>query len=800
MDSRWRPSQSQSSRRSASNVRGVRWAVLILTVWALATPAWAQNQQAFLTLFVNTKRMGDLVVVLQDDDVYVKVADLEGAGLHVPQGERIDQQGEAYVRMASLAPTITTEFDEEKLRVVVTAPPELFGTTVTNLAATKPDGFRISTTPSAFLNYAVDSTDLGIPTLSLESGVSIGGQYLFYTTGSRDTKGYYRRGLTNFQYEDHDKLTRLTVGDGVAITSPVGGGGSFGGLTFRRDYQQDPYFIHRPDQLFSAVAGTPARARVYMNGILLREIAIPTGPFELHNLLVPNGLHTVDVVVTDAFGRETRTSTTDYFVNNLLKPGEHDYSYTLGALRLGDLANTNDVGRYGKAAILLAHRYGWNDRLTAGGRFEAGLDFVSFGPNVTHATDWGEWTLDVGLSWAGQPGAAAATSYSYSMGRINTGFTAQAQTSAYATASQPPAINRTLLSVGPFVSYQLTSNWSLGLSAQHAQDRDKGSSNGINLLSGVQFSNSFGALFFGNYALEHGKPDAWSASLSLYWLFDSGYAANSTLKHGSGGSSGTVSVAKSLPIGDGYGFRVSGNTTKPATATSDQAASPGTSLITLGEGEFQYHGRFGYLTGNARGGDTIPPSYHLGYAGGMALVDRHLYYGRPITESFGAVLVPELKDVHVLVNNQPMGITDSNGRIMLPQLLPYYGNQVRILSEDLPVDRALDSPLKLAVPALHAGALVEFQAEKIFAINGWIKPQIPDVPEYFGPGVLTLTVNGAPAEGVMGRDGQFYLESLPVGQYNVLVEAEHFRCKATITVPETTESFVTLGEVPCQPD
>jgi outer membrane usher protein len=790
-----------SSLRSASRLRRpwALWAILLALGLALAAPASAQDQQAFLTLYGNTKRVGDVLVLLRGPDVYVKVTDLEGTGLHVPQGERLDLQGDTYVRMASLAPTIETQFDEEQLRVVVTAPPELFSTTVTSMAATKPEGFRIATNPSVFLNYAGESSDLKTPALSLESGGSWGGKYLLYSTASRTDKGYYHRGLTSFQIEDHEQLTRLTLGDGVAITTPVGGGGTFGGITFRRDYQQDPYFIRRPDQVLAAVASTPSTARVYMNGILLREIPVPTGPFELHNLLIPNGIHTMDVIVTDAFGRETRTSTTGYFGSNLLKAGEHDYNYTLGAFRLGDLQTSNDLGHYSTAALLLAHRYGWSDRLTLGGRFEAGLDFVSLGPTFTYVSNWGEWTADLGLSWAGKPGAALAMSYSYSAGRFNTGVTGTLQTNAYATASQSKDLDRTSLAVGPFLSYQLASNWNLGLSAQHNHDRDTGGRNLFNLFSGREFTPSLGAFILGNYTLEQGKAASWGISLNFYWLFTRGYSANSTLRAGSGGESASVGAAKSLPIGEGYGWRVNGNGTLPA-ASPGACASATLQVTGMSDGEFQYHGRFGFLDVSARGGNTIDPSYNLSYAGGLAVVNGHVYYGRPLADGFGAIWVPELPNVHVMVNNQPMGTTDASGHLMVPQLHPYYGNQVKVVTEDIPVDRALDTPLKLAVPALHAGALVEFRTEKIFAINGWLKPQIPDVPEYFGPGVLTLTVNGQPVEGVAGRNGQFYLENLPPGTYEGHLETEHLRCKATITVPETTESFVTLGDVPCVPE
>jgi len=115
----------------------------------------------------------------------------------------------------------------------------------------------------------------------------------------------------------------------------------------------------------------------------------------------------------------------------------------------------------------------------------------------------------------------------------------------------------------------------------------------------------------------------------------------------------------------------------------------------------------------------------------------------------------------IAVNNAGVGTTNGHGTLLLPSLLPYYGNTVALVTEDIPVDRSLEAITKLAVPPLHGGALVEFRAPRVRGLQGTIHPTVPDLPTDFGPGAISLTVNDKPIEAVVGRHGEFYLEDIP---------------------------------------
>ena len=93
-------------------MRGLLLGVLLL----LPATAVAVDQRALLSLSINSEDRGEVPVLLRDEEVYVRVEDLEAARLAVPLGRRIEVAGDRYVLLSSLAPEITGTFDEEKLQ------------------------------------------------------------------------------------------------------------------------------------------------------------------------------------------------------------------------------------------------------------------------------------------------------------------------------------------------------------------------------------------------------------------------------------------------------------------------------------------------------------------------------------------------------------------------------------------------------------------------------------------------------------------------------------------------------------
>jgi outer membrane usher protein len=181
------------------------------------------------------------------------------------------------------------------------------------------------------------------------------------------------------------------------------------------------------------------------------------------------------------------------------------------------------------------------------------------------------------------------------------------------------------------------------------------------------------------------------------------------------------------------------------------------------------------------------------------MVNGILLAGRPVDRGFGIVQVADLPHVRVLVNNTPIGATNDAGRLVIPGLLPYFGNRVSIVTEDIPVDRSIERHTLLAVPPLRGGTYLNFQAPRVRGFQGRLEPTSPNLPEHFGPGMLSLMVQDQYFDSAVGRQGEFYLENVPAGEHEAAVELSNVRCRLRIAIPDTEEPFVNLGVLPCVP-
>jgi outer membrane usher protein len=149
------------------------------------------------------------------------------------------------------------------------------------------------------------------------------------------------------------------------------------------------------------------------------------------------------------------------------------------------------------------------------------------------------------------------------------------------------------------------------------------------------------------------------------------------------------------------------------------------------------------------------------------------------------------------LNNQEVGRTDSRGQLLVPNLLPYYGNRLSIADQDMPIDYRIEATDRLAGPPVKGGSVVTFPARRVQAVMGTVVVEIDGrtvTPAY---GQLTVTAEGQTYESPIGRDGEFYLENVPRGRYSALIDHKDASCRFTLETPASTASLVDVGTVHC---
>jgi outer membrane usher protein len=154
--------------------------------------------------------------------------------------------------------------------------------------------------------------------------------------------------------------------------------------------------------------------------------------------------------------------------------------------------------------------------------------------------------------------------------------------------------------------------------------------------------------------------------------------------------------------------------------------------------------------------------------------------------------------VHGTASNQDVGTTNGSGDLLIPSLIPYYGNRIGIADRDVPIDYEIGSVERTVATPYRGGAVVGFTVKRITTVTGRVlivEPGRERVPSY---GELTVTgPDGKAQVSPIGGDGAFYLENLPPGSYPAVVEYKEAVCRFTLVAPASESAFVNLGTMRC---
>lgn len=766
----------------------LRWRLAVIAaLLAAPTPLGAQEAgvRAVLDLTVNTARQGEIVVLLSEGDVWADVAALERAGLTRLGGERRALGDRLLVKLSSIEPRPVVVVDEAALTLAITADPLLFRPTVLQLTSGRPDGIVYRRAASAFLNYGASWTGGGARALNLESGVSLG-RSLVTSSFFLSSLGRPSRGMTTLLLDDPARMTRLAAGDTIVATGPLGGSLQIAGVSVSRDFSLDPYFVRYPTTGLSGLVTTPSRVDVYVNDQLLRSVQVQPGAYELANLALPTGATDTRIVVRDAFGGEQEFGGSYYVTTSVLARGLQQFQYAAGVERLRPF---DSLWAYGRPVVTGTHRVGLTDGLTLGGRIEAESGLLSAGPTLTARVGrFGAIELGAAASRTRSGGLAASLAYEYVGGPGGLSVAWREASEGYETLTS----RRSRLAPRREVLVSATTRvWSrmtvgAGWQARDLRGPDKDALRRANVSSTITLGRRL-SLFLS--ATRTRAASSWSTGgyAALGLGFGSRGMATASTEMVGGAARAAIDVQHSAPVGQGFGYRVR------AAGLGEQAG--------LVDGELRAQTRF--LQADLR--QSVIGGRRETWAqvnGSLVAIGGRVLAARPVQDGFALVRVPEVAGVRAYVSHQEMGRTDRRGDLLVPNLVPYYGNQIAIADADVPVDRTLTHRQMLLAPPYRGGAIAEFPAtrEQRLAGSVTIVGQGPLGGARALDATLTIDTPAGPLETWLGTDGDFYVEGLGPGRYRARVISGDLRCSLTLDVPASDQPVARLGAVACHVD
>jgi len=754
------------------------WAGLFAIWVALATASAAAGSgedQAMLALVVNHVERGDAVVVLRGGDVLIRVSDLEAAGLHAAAGTQETIDGERMVSLASLR-GITFKIDRDDLALAIDAAPQLLPRTTVDLREGRPSDLTSAHDHSAWLNYAVTVADGVAITLVGETGVSLGGS-LLQTSAMRTSGGPIVRSASSWTVDWPEWLVRNVLGDSFASAGGLGGGTFIGGLSISRSYALDPYFVQYPRLNLAGAAYTPSEVDVYVNGTLVRRTALPPGQFTLKNVPVVNGADSTRLVIRDAYGHEQSIDGSYYFATGVLAPGLSDFAFNLGAERTN--VSTQSWG-YGRPVVVARYRRGVTDWLTPGAHVETRDHLVSGGTSAAMRLPLAALELEAAASCddAVPAGGAAGLTYSYAGPRASAGVSLHATSDAYATLSTPATADRATMQVQAFAGARAGP---VGFSAQlsYASMRDSGIDDhaevsASTVVRGVLVTAS------ASYDFMAATDDNATLFLGVTLPLGARTSASAFATQQNRATSGQLALTRSLPSGPGAGFDVRATT---GASSGVQAAG----LYQTSFGRYEVHA-------NESGGNY---GYSATASGGIVAIGGRVIATRAVQDGFALVQVPGVAGVPVTLDRVEVGKTDRNGDLLIPSLLPYFGNRIAIDPSVIPLDHSVDATDVVLATPYRGGALVRFPVRELESARGTLVVELPGehlVPRF---GELTVAAPGRARTSPIGNAGEFYLDDLTSGTYPARIDYERGVCNFELRVPARRDAIVELGTVTC---
>ena len=580
---------------------------------------------------------------------------------------------------------------------------------------------------------------------------------------------------------------RANIGDVSANTGMFGNLSSFGGLSVVRDFSMKPGLLTSPSFSYQGSVNRPTQADVYIDGVRVRSVNINPGEYNFRDLYYFSGMHDVEIRLRDQFGYGEKVNLPFYFSNRQLKKGLFEFNYTMGVLR----SYTDFQNHYHDIGLSLFHRVGVTDRLTVSGNLEASRNYALISSTLlSKISRIGVVSSSFAFSSessSASNGGAFHLNYEYG-GRdvsIVTSMFFRTQDFGHRMSDDGVAIG----------THQLKETQSLSISTLIGRR--------TSLLANVS-RNRF-----------YDEPESIRFSLSSNWNIDKHSQVSlsllNTVKNGSFNPG--VSVTYSYNFNRSYASSVgiNGNedqfkqqlsirrTQVKAEDVSAQLIIDNNESSQSVDTAMQYHNNYGalsisHLRKYSDIADTASCS-DIRFNGALTFMDNRLYTTNTTGDGYALVKTSGYANVRVYKNNQLVGKTSEKGNLLVPNIAPYGENTIKIDDRDIPIDKHIETMQYIVSPKASMGTIVNFDIKQVFAIAGVLLESGEPVRQ------AELIFRGYKNEffSYTGPDGDFYVENLPLGTYEVDVENVTQFCSAFIDVKARDEAFTELGNINCEP-
>ncbi|MBQ0946159.1 fimbria/pilus outer membrane usher protein [Ideonella sp. 4Y16] len=647
------------------------------------------------------------------------------------------------------------------------------------------------------------STDSTSTYLGLDAGANAAGWQFrhngAYATGSGQN-GHYGSLNTYLRHNLIDSKSVVTLGD--SYTS----GRLFDSFALRgAQWVNDERMLPESQRGFAPVirgmANSNARVEVRQHDQLIYETTVPPGPFEITDLYPTGFGGDLTITVFEADGSRHQSTLAFSAMPALLREGHLNYGLYAGQHRA---ARDNIQVAQGE------WQYGLSNTVTLNAGLQLATHYASALVGTGLNTDWGAWGLDVSASSTTLPGQGRETG-----------------SSLRGTWSKVLSGSGTNLS---FAAYRYSTEHYYGLTdavaAANLLDAPLAPASPLpRERTRALFNVSQGLGEWGNVYAQGSRRSFWNlpgvlTTYQLGWSRNLGSAMfNLTLARESSGSgfssSNTVAASITLPL-DGWGSKLPGTASAAISHSSQGGNTEHLSYFgNAGEGNTTTYNLDALRTANGQAvyasGQTRTPVANLNASigraqgasqfgasvtGGLVLHPQGLTMAAELGDTVGVVQVEGAQE-GIRLGDNLAAAPDRQGYTILPYLVPYQRNDLRLDMSEAPLDVHMQDTQQSVAPTAGAVVMLRFQRDPGRSVLIDTRREDGSALPF---GASVLDAQGATV-GAVGQASRLQVHlSQTHGQLQVRWgNAPQEVCAIDYTLPERTEQkgFVTLT-LPCR--
>lgn len=713
-----------------------------------------------------------------DGKLYGSANTLRQLGLRLPEGVTKQVSLDAF-------PQLKVDYNAQLQTLALTAPLDTLDLATTQIHELSEAGPDVNTSHGALLNYDLYTQrgkESSMNTFSElrvfnSAGVLSTTQLSQYST-EKDANKQFSRLDTSWRSSFPDKMLALTLGDTLTSSLSWSRPTHIAGIQVGTDFSLMPYMPTTPIPALSGSATLPSSVELYVNGVKSYTGKVPAGSFRINTMPNISGAGNAQVMMTDILGKTTIQSFSFYNDQLLLREGVTSWSTELGVVR--ENAGYSSFDYASSPALSATWRRGISNSLTTSAHAETSDSLVNGGAG-------GDWLLPGSLSGTlslsfAMSTDAGANGFQYGAGYRWSGEIFNFSTSTVGTSGdyhdvathygQPPPA----LSSSSVVGYNFGSAGNLSLS--YLQFRyPQGSA--VRYSSASWFKAVTDNLFI-NASVNQNIDDSRDSSVYLMLTITThdNISASSTIQRVNKEMGYQFNTGRSPSSEGGLGWNI---------AASQQGSAQS------GQGEVDYLGRYGKVYT----GFSHVPDNQYGYAGttgSVVMMGGGLFAARQINNGFAVVSTDGIPGVPVRLQNNPVGVSDSEGLLLVTPLNSYQKNEISIDPMDLPANMRISRVTANVTPADRSGALINFgitpvRAALVILVDGRGR----DIPQ----GSTATLSSGARQSSEVGFDGMAWFDTLETHN-RLQVTTRTGACSVAFDFPEKTKDIPRIGPLVCR--